>query len=45
VVCPRVPNCKEGSQFISNRRREGKSLRQEMKRLAAEREAFQEKLL
>jgi hypothetical protein len=45
VVCPRVPNCKKGSQFISNRRREGKSLRQEMKRLAAEREAFQEKLL
>jgi hypothetical protein len=41
----RVPNCREGSQFIGSRRREGKSLRQEMKRLATEREAFQEAIM
>jgi hypothetical protein len=38
MVCPKVPNYREGSLFIGNRRREGKSLRQEMNRLAAERD-------
>jgi hypothetical protein len=35
VVCPREANCRKDSLFIGNRRREGKSSRQEMKRLAA----------
>jgi hypothetical protein len=38
VVCPTQANCREDSLFIGNIRREGKSLRQEMKRLAAGRE-------